>query len=52
MATGRRKTTRAKLDRERKLVERRAVKEAKRQTRKDASAQLRTSEHDGLPEDS
>jgi hypothetical protein len=37
-STGKRKTTRAKLDRERRLVERRLEKQAKKLARKQASA--------------
>ena len=37
-SSGKRKTTRAKLDRERKLVERRMVKKAKKQARREAAA--------------
>jgi hypothetical protein len=37
-SSGKRKTTRAKLDRERKLIERRMVKKAKKQARREAAA--------------
>jgi hypothetical protein len=48
MASGsNRKTTRSKLDRERKLVERRLEKDMKRQARKEASAQARA-DRDGV----
>jgi hypothetical protein len=39
MATGKRRTTMAKLNRERKLIERRAAKQAKRDARKKAKAE-------------
>ena len=39
MATGKRRTTMAKLNRERKLLERRAAKQAKRDARKKAKAE-------------
>ena len=53
MASGNnRKTTRSKLDRERKLVERRHQKATKRQVRKEASAQARALDRDGVADDS
>jgi len=39
MATGKRRTTMAKLNRERKLLERRAAKQAKKDARKKAKAE-------------
>ncbi len=52
MASGaKRKTTRAKLDRERKLIERRLEKQAKRQARKDAAGQAPPPAEDGLADD-
>lgn len=53
MASGsNRKTTRSKLDRERKLVERRHEKATKRQARKEASAQARALDRGGVADDS
>jgi hypothetical protein len=47
MASGnKRKTTRSKLDRERKLVERRHEKHARKLARKEASAQDRAADRD------
>jgi len=45
-STGKRKTTMAKLNRERRLLERRIEKKAKKDARKRAAA-----EHPGLPSD-
>jgi hypothetical protein len=45
-SSGKRKTTRAKLDRERRLLERRHLKQAKKEARKRAAA-----EHPDPPSD-
>jgi len=45
-SSGKRKTTMAKLNRERRLLERRHEKQAKKDARKRAAA-----EHPGLPDD-
>jgi hypothetical protein len=47
-STGKRKTTRAKLDRERKLLERRHAKQAKKDARKRAAAEQEASPSDTL----
>jgi hypothetical protein len=49
MASGGRKTTMAKLNRERKLVERRAAKQAKKVARKQAAALEAESPGETLP---
>lgn len=50
MATSKRRTTMAKLNRERKLIERRHLKDAKRRLRKDAAANPPTSPEEVLPD--
>jgi hypothetical protein len=49
-SSGKRKTTMAKLNRERRLVERRLEKQAKKVARKQASAD-QASDHPGRPSD-
>ena len=48
-SSGKKKTTMAKLNRERKLVERRAAKQAKKDARKRAAALEAASPGDALP---
>ena len=48
-SSGKRKTTMAKLNRERKLVERRAAKQAKKDARKQAAALEAAGPADALP---
>ncbi len=48
-SSGKKKTTMAKLNRERKLVERRAAKQAKKDARKQAAALEAASPADPLP---
>ena len=47
-STGKRKTTMAKLNRERKLLERRHAKQAKKDARKRAAAEQKASPSDKL----
>jgi hypothetical protein len=47
-STGKRKTTMAKLNRERKLLERRHAKQAKKDARKRAAAEQKASRRDTL----
>ena len=48
-SSGKKKTTMAKLNRERKLVERRVAKQAKKDARKQAAALEAAGPTDGLP---
>jgi len=48
-SSGKRKTTMAKLNRERKLLERRAAKQAKKDARKQAAALEAAAPADALP---
>lgn len=49
-SSGKRKTTMAKLNRERRLLERRQEKQAKKAARKQAAAHAKANEQDGSPE--
>lgn len=51
MAASKRRTTMAKLNRERKLIERRLEKQAKKRERKAGSAQAPRSAEEGLADD-